>query len=184
MSSQSSSLSAITTQPLTIEQKRVLLRRALIKTPQDTRVREALQDTLTPPLIHQAARHGVYVSYHRADEVFALDIAMALHEARVRVWMDEMDVPDTAEDWRGAVEAAMRACGTMLLILSPDSVNDPDVLNEYRRFFTGGKIVIPALHRSCDPSKLLLMMPPVDFRQNPDGGLHQLKMLLGANARA
>ena len=65
----------------------------------------ALQATLTPGLIQHASRHGVYVCYHRADEVFALDISMALQEARVKVWMDEMEVPDTAEDWRGAVDA-------------------------------------------------------------------------------
>jgi hypothetical protein len=184
MSSQSSAVSAISTRTLTIEQKRVLLHRALAKNPQDPRVREALQETLTPSLIQQATRHGMYVCYHRADEVFALDTSMALQEARVKVWMDEMEVPDTAEDWRGAVDAALHACGTMLLVLSPDLVNDIDALNEYRRFIEAGKIVIPVLHRACDTSRLLLLLPVIDFRQNPAGGLHQLKTLLGANARA
>jgi hypothetical protein len=174
---------AISTRSLTLEQKRLFLRRALMKDPHDTRAREALLETLTPALIHQAAGHGVYVCYHRADEVFALDVSMALDEARVRVWMDEMDVPETAEDWRGAVDAALRSCGAMLLILSPDLMRAPDVLNEYRRFIEAGKIVIPALHRACDYQKLMLMLSPVDFRQNPEGGLHQLKLLLGANAR-
>jgi len=184
MSSQSSAVSAISTRTLTVEQKRVLLHRALVKHPEDTRVREALLDTFTPTLIQHSARHGVYVCYHRADEVFALDISMALHEARVSVWMDEMDVPETADDWRSAVDAALHACGTMLMLLSPDLVSDTDVLNEYRRFIEAGKIVIPVLHRACDTSKLLLILPPIDFRQSPEGGLHQLKMLLGANARA
>jgi hypothetical protein len=184
MSSQSSAVSAISTRTLTIEQKRVLLHRALAKNPQDPRVREALQETLTPSLIQQATSHGMYVCYHRADEVFALDTSMALQEARVKVWMDEMEVPDTAEDWRGAVDAALHACGTMLLVLSPDLVNDIDALNEYRRFIEAGKIVIPVLHRACDTSRLLLLLPVIDFRQNPAGGLHQLKTLLGANARA
>lgn len=184
MSSQSSAVSAISTRTLTVEQKRVLLYRALAKNPQDSRVREVLQETLTPTLIQHSARHGVYVCYHRADEVFALDISMALHEARVSVWMDEMDVPETADDWRSAVDTALRACGAMLLVLSPDLVNDADALNEYRRFIEAGKIVIPVLHRACDTSRLFLLLPIIDFRQSPEGGLHQLKMLLGANARA
>ena len=183
MSSQSSTVSAISTRTLTIEQKRVLLHRALAKNPQDSRVREALVGTFTPTLIQHATRHGVYVCYHRADEVFALDISMSLHEARVKVWMDEMDVPETADDWRGAVDAALHACGTMLLVLSPDLVNDADVLNEYRRFIEAGKIVIPVLHRACDTSRLLLLLPVIDFRQSPAGGLHQLKTMLGANAQ-
>lgn len=185
MSSQSAVVSAISTRTLTVEQKRVLLYRALAKTPQDKRVREALQATLTPGLIQHASRHGVYVCYHRADEVFALDISMSLQDANVRVWMDEIEVPDTAEDWRGAVDAALHACGTMLLVLSPDLVNDTDVINEYRRFIGAGKIVIPVLHRACDTSNLFLLLPPIDFRQSPAGGLHQLKTLLvGAQARA
>ena len=164
MSSQSSAVMAtISTHTLTIEQKRVLLYRALAKDPQDQRVREALQATLTPGLVQHASRHGIYVCYHRADEVFALDISMSLQEARVKVWMDEMDVPETAEDWRGAVDAALRACGTMLLVLSPDLVSDADTLNEYRRFVRAGKIVIPVLHRACDMSRGLAPAQDADW---------------------
>jgi hypothetical protein len=176
--------SVISTHTLTIEQKRVLLRKALAKDPYDDRAREALQSTFTMPLIHHAAGYGVYMCYHRADEVFALDVATSLQEAHVRVWMDEMDVPETAEDWRGAVDMALRSCGTMLLVLSPDLMRDADVLNEFRRFIEAGKIVIPVMHRACDYQKLMLILSPIDFRQNPEGGLHQLKMLLGAGARA
>lgn len=182
MPSQPPSETTISNRTLSVEQKRLVLRRALAKDPHDARVRDALKETLTPVLIRQAASHGVYVCYHRADEVFALDVATALRDARVPVWMDEMDVPETAEDWRGAVDAALRSCGAMLLILSPDLMRDADVLNEYKRFIEAGKIVIPALHRAGDYQKLALLLPPIDFRQNPDGGLHQLKILLGVNA--
>lgn len=184
MSSLSPAASVISNRTVSIEQKRVLLLRALAKDPRDARLRDALRETLTRPLIRHAGSHGVYVCYQRADEVFALDVATTLRAVQVPVWMDEMDVPETAEDWRGAVDAALRSCGAMLLVLSPDLMQDHDVLNEYRRFVEAGKVVIPVLHRACDYHRLMLMLSPIDVRQNPEGGLYLLKKLLGTKARA
>src|SRR5687768_4080119 len=90
---------AISTQTRTIEQKRSMLRKAMLTRPDDPRISAALLDTLAPIYIKKAASRGVFISYHRSEEVFALDLDTGIRSAGVRVWMDTIDVADEA-DWR------------------------------------------------------------------------------------
>lgn len=165
------------TQTSTIEQKRAMLRKAMLKHPMDARFEHALMATLTPALIQRAAKRGVFISYHRNDEVFALELDTQLRQANINVWMDAIDVPEGA-DWRTEVITALRNCGVLLLILSPDALTDADILNEQRYFADTGKIIVPVLHQTCDLTSVDLSVPPVDFRQQPERGLIRLVRLL------
>lgn len=168
---------AISTQTRTIEQKRSMLRKAIITRPDDPRIRSALQETLAPIHIKKAASRGVFISYHRVDEVFALDLDTGLRGAGVRVWMDTIDVADEG-DWRTEVVNALRGCGTMLLIISKELINDAESMNEYQYFVDTGKIVVPVLSETCDFQKLNLVVPPVDFRRDYDMAMRQLTRML------
>lgn len=172
---------AISTQTRTVEQKRSMLRKALVSRPNDPRIREALQETLTPPFIQRAAGRGVFISYHRSDEIFALDLDTGLRNAGVRVWMDTIDIAEGA-DWRTQVIAALRGCGAMLLILSKEMVTDTEAANEYQYFVDTGKIVIPALFETCDFGRFNLAIPPVDFRRDSEMAMRQLIRMLTPEA--
>ncbi|MCU0514325.1 MAG: toll/interleukin-1 receptor domain-containing protein, partial [Anaerolineae bacterium] len=116
LSTATGSYAAISTQTRTIEQKRAMLRKAQLSRPDDPRIQQALLETLSPLLIKKAAARGVFVCYHRADEIFALDMDTGLRAAGVRVWMDTIDMAEGA-DWRSEVLNALRTCGVMLLVL-------------------------------------------------------------------
>jgi hypothetical protein len=167
----------LSTHTRTMEQKRSMLRKALVTRPDDPRIRQALLETLNPAYIKRSAGRGVFISYHRADEIFALELDNGLRTASVPVWLDTIDVSDGA-DWRNEVVAALRTCGLMLLILSKSWVEDDDVATEYQFFVDTGKIVLPILSEACDYSKINLLLSPVDFRRDRESGLRQLIKLL------
>jgi hypothetical protein len=165
------------TQTSSIEQKRAMLRKAMLKHPLDARFEHALMATFTPALIQRAAKHGVFVSYHRNDEVFALELDTELRKVGINVWMDTIDVPEGA-DWRTEVITALRQCGILLMVLSPDALTDADLLNEQQYFLDTGKILVPVLHQTCDLTKIDVSVPPIDFRHQTERSLTRLIRLL------
>ncbi|MGB1286847.1 MAG: toll/interleukin-1 receptor domain-containing protein, partial [Aggregatilineales bacterium] len=143
----------------------------------DLRIRKALQATLTSSYIRRAARHGIFVSYHRNDELFTLELSTALQEAGLKVWMDAISVPEDS-DWRNEVIGAMRDCGIMIVVLSQKSMTDAELEEERRYFLSTGKILIPVLRENCDFRKLRLMIDPVDFRYDMNIGIRRLLYLM------
>lgn len=161
----------------TIENRRSLLWRALAKNPNDPRLLDALEKSLTTHHIRKAASRGVFVCYSRSDELLALDLYTDLRAAGVRAWMDELEVMEEA-DWGKVVVNALRGCGLLLLILSPAALKDAMVQGERMYFLNTGKIVMPVIVEDCDISKLGLYVDPISFVDDYDIGLRQLIPLL------
>lgn len=160
----------------TIEQRRAALHHALLKHPADTRLRDHLVQLTTPRLIRQAAKDGIFLSYARADELFAVDLATSTRKSRVSMWLDMFDVP-TAADWRSEVNGALNRCGLMLAIVSPESNDNQELAAERRTFMKQGKIVLPVVYEH-DVRSLELYLPPVDFRFSYKLGLKTLLRLI------
>lgn len=171
------------TQALQIEQHRAMLRQAFQRYPDNAAVQDALRRFLTPEHIREAAERGVFVSYSRSDELFALALDEGLREVGVNVWLDQIDV-DPSKDWAAEVRRALNQCGVMLAILSPDAMADADLQHERQQFLNAGKIVIPVLHQRCDTSALRTLMQPIDFRHDFQRGLLQLRRLFATTATA
>jgi hypothetical protein len=144
------------------EGRRAMLRRAIKKFPNEAKFRDALQKSFSPTFIRRAAKNGVFICYTQVDAVFALDIAIELREAGVRAFMDELDVPD-GEEWGSAVNKAMRDCGVLLLILSPDSITDAEVQGERIFFLRKGKIIIPLIAKQCSTNGLEMFIEPINY---------------------
>ncbi len=160
----------------TIEQKRAMLYRTLLKNPSDRHTRDVLLQLSSPQQIRQAARDGIFISYARADELFALDLALDLRITGLRTWLDALEVGLT-EDWKGSVAEAMGRCGLMLAVMTPSSLAEPHMRDERHDFMVRGKIVLPVVYRdeAKDP---LNPVPPIDFRYNYRFGLQTLMRLL------
>lgn len=160
------------------EEKRAALRKAQTLAPEDRRIAEALSRLNTPDHIIRAAHAGVFISYARPDELFAINLTESLRSADINVWLDVTDVPDDT-DWKSAILSALNTCGVMLLILSPAALRSADLRAERQQFVANGKIVIPVLHQPCDLSKLGISYPPIDFHHDYKTGLqHLLKLLI------
>lgn len=169
----------------TIEQRRAALHMTMLAQPGDPRVRDHLLKLTTPRLIRQAAKDGVFISYSRADEIFALNLARGIRRGGVTPWMDMLDV-ESEEDWWGEVRAALNRCGLMLAIVSPDALTDAALQAERRTFMQQGKIVLPVLYKAevrAESRAPELYLPPVDFRYNTTLGLQILLRLIAPTAR-
>ncbi|MEM6282581.1 MAG: toll/interleukin-1 receptor domain-containing protein [Chloroflexota bacterium] len=162
----------------TTEEKRAALYRALLLNPNNGRVTREFRKTLTPEHIQQAALNGAFVCYSRADELFAVEMAEEIKQRNLAVWIDMLDAP-MDRDWKDSVAEALETCGVMLLVLSPNMINSEHARAELAYCLEQGKVVIPLLHRSCDPAPLNLMHPTIDFRRSYASGLRLVFALLG-----
>ena len=164
----------------TIENRRVLLRRALQKQPHNVQIQIALQNSLKPPYIRKAAQRGVFICYNNTDALIALELFNDLRQAGIRAWMDEIEVSQLADvdEWGEVVVNALRGCGVLLLLLSPEALNDGEVMGERVYFHNKGKIVLPIMTRDCDISGLDLMLPPISIMRDYQLGLKSIIPLL------
>ena len=162
-----------------IEMRRAMLRKALNKMPDDVRLQNTLTQLLQPYYIQRAARRGVFICYSRNDELFALDLTTDLRKVGIEAFMDEIDIGDDEDSvWGEEVGNALRNCGVLLLVLSPDSLRDAEVQGERIYFLKHGKVVIPVTARHCNTHGLEMIIEPIDFEQDYKTGLRQLLDLL------
>lgn len=167
----------------TQQKHRATLRKNYRHQPENEAVRKALQKSLRSEFVAQAAQKGVFICYAMPDGVFALNLALALRDAGIRAFLDEL-AADDGMDWGDTVNQALRDCAVLLMILSPDSVEDAEVQGEYTYFMNQGKIIVPVMAATCDNSKLETLIKPIDFVTNYDVALSHLKALLTAGKGA
>lgn len=162
-------------------------RRALVESikaePDNPTHRETLQALSDRSQIRRAAANGIFISYARQDEIFALDVSMILLDAGLPVWLDV--VHGGNEDWSEEIDQALRRCGLMVAIVSPTTVKDPITLAERRLFIERGKLVLPVFRQFCEVDPTLLWLDPIDFSQDMEQAMdHIRELLLEAEARA
>ena len=116
----------------------------------------SVAQTVAPPLGH------TFVCYARHDEVFVFDVARALHERGVRLWIDQWHIA-AGDDWSRAIDAALAGCQTVMIVLSPEAVASDEVRGELRVALDSGKRIIPLLYRPCDVPARLRLKQILDF---------------------
>jgi len=132
--------------------------------------------------VRRAAQAGVFISYSRSDEIFAVELATQLRIHRVNIWLDVLEV-DPSADWQTSVNQAIKQCGVMLAVLSPHSVTDQAIYGEWERFQRIGKLVQPVVAAPCDyADRLKTGLIPINFTKDFDNGLHRLLTMLGVRA--
>lgn len=165
-----------TIQYRTIEQRRAAFYAALNIHPESQKLRDGLIKLMTPRQIRQSARDGIFISYSRYDELFALDLSVDLRGHGLNVWLDMLDV---CGDWKAEIDQALELCGLMLVITSTPALCDRDLQMERKRFMDKGKILLPVIYRT-DTRSFIANLPGIDFRYSYSLGLQSLMRLLGA----
>jgi hypothetical protein len=126
---------------------------------------------------------AAFFSYCHDDFEFALRLAKDLKAAGASVWLDRLDIPP-GQLWDRAVEDALTNCPCMLVILSPASVGNTNVMDEVSFALEEHKTIIPILHRDCKIPLRLRRVQYLDFRNDYDQGLKALlKPLLAEGIR-
>jgi hypothetical protein len=123
--------------------------------------------------LKRPAMGRLFFSYGRADSAFVLKLAKDLRSADIDLWVDQLDIVP-GDRWDRAIETALAAAPSLLVVLSPDSVNSQNVMDEVSLGFDEGKRIIPILLRPCNVPFRLRRLQHVDFTNNYDTGLAEL----------
>ncbi len=118
-----------------------------------------------------------FFSYSREDSEFALRLANDLRAAGSAVWIDQLDI-GPGERWDRVVQSALENCPSVLVILSPASVNSNNVLDEVSFALDQQKTLIPVLYRNCDIPFRLRRFQHLDFTGDYDRMLQELRKCL------
>ena len=123
---------------------------------------------------------STFISYSRADSSFAVRLAKNLKSAGFDIWLDQLDIP-TGARWDDEVEAALEACKTFLIILSPESLESQNVKDEIGYAIDSGKEILPVKIKSGEIPFRLRRFQYVDFtNQSYQESLKEIKSLLAA----
>ena len=123
---------------------------------------------------------STFISYSRADSSFAVRLAKNLKSAGFDIWLDQLDIP-TGARWDDEVEAALEACKTFLIILSPESLESQNVKDEIGYAIDSGKEILPVKIKPGEIPFRLRRFQYVDFtNQSYQESLKEIKSLLAA----
>jgi len=103
----------------------------------------------------------VFVCYAREDQGFGLKLAGNLKARGVPVWVDQWDIPPTA-DWDRSIDRALADCARFLIVLSPASVERREVRGELRTALDDNKPIVPVLYQPCLVPRQLKVIQLID----------------------
>lgn len=104
----------------------------------------------------------IFISYARADEGFALNLARDLRDKGTGVWIDQLDIPVGAP-WDVAVETALKECPVFAVVLSPRSTASQNVLDEVHFAISKAKKIVPIMIEACDLPMRLSRLQYIEF---------------------
>ena len=119
-----------------------------------------------------------FISYSRGDSEFALKLARDLRKAGASIWVDQLDIA-AGEHWPTEVEKALEACAQLLVILSPDSVDSRNVMDEVNFALDESRKVVPVLFRECRIPYRLRGLQHSNFTGDYRSGFAKLQESLG-----
>ncbi len=112
----------------------------------------------------------VFFSYSRADSEFVLRLAKDLRSQGIDLWIDQLDIA-AGDRWDKSVEDALEAAPSLLVVLSPASVESHNVMDEVSLAFDERKKIVPVLARACTIPFRLRRLQNIDFTVDYDRGL-------------
>jgi len=114
-----------------------------------------------------------FFSYSRLDAEFALKLAKDLRNAGAAVWIDQLDI-SPGDHWDIAIQKAVGGSSSLLVVLSPHSVESENVMDEVSYALEEKKLVIPVLYRKCDIPLRLRRVQYIDVQADYDAGLQRI----------
>jgi parallel beta-helix repeat protein len=123
------------------------------------------------------AKPPAFISYARNDREYALRLATDLKKSGASVWID----PDIRPGyrWDAEIDKALRACEEVILILTPQSVDSENVMDEVSFALDEKKAILPLLFQDCEIPYRVRRWQWIDFRNAYETGLNQLLSRLG-----
>lgn len=125
----------------------------------------------------------IFVSYSSKDRPFALGLVKELQNLGANVWIDQLGI-GLGENWDNAIEEALEKSETFMLILSPTSVESPNVQDEVSIAINTKKKMVPILIEECKLPMRWQRRQYADLANNPDKAIHDILSFLGLQEKA
>ncbi|MFD2824364.1 toll/interleukin-1 receptor domain-containing protein [Lacinutrix iliipiscaria] len=126
---------------------------------------------------------SIFVSYSSKDRPFAVSFTEELKKLGANVWIDQLGI-GLGENWDNAIEEALEKSDTVMLILSPTSVESPNVQDEVSIAISTDKKFVPILIKECDLPMRWKRRQYADLLNNPDKAIGDILNFLGLQATA
>ena len=127
----------------------------------------------------------LFFCYARDDSAFALKLARDLTEAGADIWIDQVRLKP-ADNYELEIEKAIESADALLVVMSPRSVDRPNVRNEVKYGRDHAKIIYPVLMEPCKIPIGLRLLQYIDFTRDYGQGLRScmtsIESLLGTAA--
>lgn len=118
------------------------------------------------------ATKTTFFSYSRTDTDFVFKLVNDLREAGADIWIDQVDLKKGY--WDSAIETALNSCSQLIIVLSPNSVSSPNVMDEVSYAIENKKTVIPVLLEDCNVPFRLSRFQRIDFTTDYAHGMKHL----------
>jgi hypothetical protein len=106
-----------------------------------------------------------------------------LQELGANVWIDQLGI-GLGENWDNAIEEALEKSETFMLILSPTSVESPNVQDEVSIAINTNKKMVPILIEECKLPMRWQRRQYADLANNPDKAINDILTFLGLQEKA
>jgi hypothetical protein len=115
----------------------------------------------------------IFISYSRKDADFVAKFTQSLREAGATLWLDKQIRP--GGHWDASIELALETCQDVILIMSKNSVESGNVMDEISYALEERKRVIPIKIEECDVPFRLRRIQHIDYYLNEE---NSMKLLL------
>jgi len=120
---------------------------------------------------------STFISYARKDSSLVHKMADVFEKTGIPIWIDRKLKP--SERWDDSIEAAIKDCDKMLVILSEASINSQNVKDEYSYAIDSEKTVIPFLLEDCEVPFRLRRPQYINYQLDKEVALTELSGALG-----
>jgi hypothetical protein len=116
---------------------------------------------------HSGSRPRLFLSYARSDARFAEFLEAELKRRGYSIWKDTTGLLP-GDDWSRVINQAMDASSHFIILVSPRSIERPEVNRELGVALQARKPIIPILLETCDIPEQLRSVNHIDWRERQD----------------
>ena len=126
---------------------------------------------------------SIFVSYSSNDRPFAVGLTKELQKLGANVWIDQLGI-GLGENWDSAIEEALEKSETLMLIVSPTSVESQNVQDEVSIAINTEKKFVPILIKECHLPMRWQRRQYADLIKNPEKAIGDIVKFLGLEDEA
>jgi hypothetical protein len=107
-------------------------------------------------------KYDIFLSYSQKDRLWVSEFVSALRESGITEWFNVQDLRPGGR-WQEKIQEALRQSSTLVVILSPNSVDSPWTFFELGAAIADEKRIIPVLCEDIEIKRIPLLLSHLQF---------------------